>query len=165
MLFYRRVTRHLGVFSQIFPRHRCFASRVINFKPLKIVSTQIRGQTLPSPPSGHPHPSPSSGHLPPIILAVKLSPLRPAFILLAGGQPHPSPPSGHLPPILLAVKLSPLRPAVILHPFWRPTSPFPTQRSSSTHPASGHTLPSSRRLETRDEIREMGNGRRETGGG
>ena len=87
-----------------------------------------------------------SCHLTPILLAVKLSPLRPAAILHpccqptsplpnqqswrsnsllstqrssstpAGGQPHPSPPSGHLPPILLVVKLSPLNPAVILHP-------------------------------------------------
>ena len=59
----------------------------------------------------------------------------------AGSKTLPSLPSGHPPP-LLATNLTPFCPAVILHPCWRPTSPLPTQRSSSTYPAGGQTLPS-----------------------
>ena len=103
-------------FHHFFLRHRCFASRFINFQLIKLVSQyalkywrsnsylsthqsssplQIKlssptysagGQTLLSPPSVHSHPSPSSGHLPPILLAVKLSPLHPAVIRT---PPHP----------------------------------------------------------------------------
>ena len=76
------------------------------------------GQTLPSQPSGHPSP----------LLSANLIPPHPAVILPT--------------PILLAVKLSPLSsqrssftPAV--------SQPHPSpQRSSSTHPAGGQTLPS-----------------------
>ena len=74
MLFYWRVTCHCSVFSKFSPRHPCFASSVINFQPLKLISMPILAhnagsQTLPSPPSGHPYPSPPSGLLPPILLA------------------------------------------------------------------------------------------------
>ena len=121
-------------FSTFFPRHRRSASRLINFKLLKLVSMPIRahttgGQILHSLPSGH-------------------------------LQPHPS--ISHLPPILLAVKLPPVCPAGTLHPCWWPTSPLPTQRSSSTHLASGQALPSPWRRETGDERRETGDERRET---
>ena len=89
----------------------------------------------------------------PPLLAVKLTPPRPAVILhhfwrsnspfptqqssstTSGGQIHPSPPSGHPSP-LVVVKLTPLRPAVILHHFWRSNSPLPAQWSFST-PACG----------------------------
>ena len=61
----------------------------------------VGGQTLPSP---------HSVHLPPILLAVKLSPPE-------------------SPQAVMAVKLSLLRQAVIFHPCWRPSSPLPTWQS------------------------------------
>ena len=86
MLFYRRITSHRGVFSNKFPASMPFRVTRHKLSALKLVSTPIHahtasGQTLPSPPIGQPHPSPPSGHLPPILLAVKLSPLRPVVIL------------------------------------------------------------------------------------
>ena len=127
-------TRHIFVdasrvtaifFRNFSPRNRRFASSVINFQLLKLVSTPIRahtadGQTLPSPPSDYPHPSPPSGHLPPFLLAGKLCPLRPAVILI---PPHPvvilQPSSWRLN--------SPhaLRLSVILHPYWWSSSTPP----------------------------------------
>ena len=122
-------------FPKFFPRHRRSASRLINFKLLKLVSMPIRahttgGQILHSLPSRH-------------------------------LQPHPS--ISHLPPILLAVKLPPVCPAGTLHPCWWPTSPLPTQRSSSTHLASGQALPSPWRREMRDGIQETRDEKRDTG--
>ena len=89
--------------------------------------TPVGCQHHPSPPSGHLPPlllavkfSQPSGH-PPYLLAVKLTPLRPAVILHtcrrptsplsaqlsssipAGSQPHPSQPISHLPSLLLKV--------------------------------------------------------------
>ena len=125
----------------------------------------------------------------------------------AGGQSHPSPPCGHLPLLLLAVQFIPPCPTVILHPYcWRSNSPlsaqwsssnpagsqpqnFPTQRTSSTPPASsqlhlsprlywcfkgravkrwgglwrGETRDGRRGRETRDEWWETGNWRRGMG--
>ena len=110
----------------------CFASRVLNVQLLNLFQRQY---TL-------------------TLLAVKLSLLRPAVILLhpccrptsplpnqwswrsnfpLSAQPRrqPTSPSGHLPPILLVVKLSPLSSVVILRPCCQPTSPIPTP---SGHP-------------------------------
>ena len=144
-----------------------FNVRRLQFSALKtcfpIRAHTAGSQTLPSPPSGHPHPSPSSGHPPPTLLEVKLSPLRLVVILHpSGGKPHPYPPSGHLPSILLAVKLSPILPAVIFHPCWRPTSTLPTKRSSSIHSGGQpHPSPGDRRRETGDKRREMKDRRRD----
>ena len=140
-------TSHFFVAASRVAASCCFinASRVINFQLLKPVSTPMHartaaGQTLPSPPSGHPPP----------LLAANLTPPHPAVILHprcqpisslstqrssstpAGGQSHSSLPSSHLPPILLAVKLSPPQ-----HRSWRSNSPFSAQRSwRSTSPLS-----------------------------
>ena len=59
------------------------------------------GQTLPSPPSGHPHPSHPADIFHPSCWRSN-SPLsaQRSSHPVDGGQPHPSPPIGHLPPIL-----------------------------------------------------------------
>ena len=119
MLFYRCVT--MVFFRNFYPSHRRFDSRVINFKLLKLVSRPILAHTaLAVKFSTLRHAlilTPPSGHLPPVLLAIKRSPLRPAVILTpthpsvilcsthpasstpAGGHPHPSPPSSYLLPI------------------------------------------------------------------
>ena len=121
MQLYRRFTRQRGVFSTFFPMSLPFRVTRHQFSALKtcfpIRAHTAGSQTLPSPPSSHPHPSPSSDHFPPILLAVKLYPLCSAVILntpypvvifhlfccrsnsrlsaqwssstSAGGQPHP----------------------------------------------------------------------------
>ena len=121
MQLYRRFTRQRGVFSTFFPMSLPFRVTRHQFSALKtcfpIRAHTAGSQTLPSPPSSHPHPSPSSDHFPPILLAVKLYPLCPVVILHFGwwptsplttqqsssyhpssGQTVPSPPSGHPPP-------------------------------------------------------------------
>ena len=72
-------------------------------------------QTYPSPPSSHPPPLLSANLTPPqpVVMAVKLSPLRPTAAAAhltqwsssthpAGGQTVPSQPSGHPSPLLSA---------------------------------------------------------------
>ena len=146
MLFYRRVTRHLGVFSQIFPasslfritRHKfsalktCFNAETRSNSPLSTQRSSsplpiqrsssthhAGGQTLPSPPSVHPPCWWPTSPLP----TQRSSSTHPA-----GGQTLPSQPSSHPSP-LLSANLTPPHLVVILHPCWRPTSPLHTQRS------------------------------------
>ena len=68
------------------------SSRVISF-PLWQPNSPLSAQQSSFTPAGsQPHPYPPSGHLPPILLAVKPSPLRPAVILHSCWQPtSPSP--------------------------------------------------------------------------
>ena len=143
MLLYRRVTA--VSFRHFFPRHRSFATFGINVQLLNLVSQPVRtqnigGQTLLSLPSGHTHPWPLPIQLllPPILLAVKLTPPNPAVIFHPSccGQTLPSPPSGHPPPLLLAVKTLP-------------------------YPSSGHPPP----LLAANLTPPHGDGRRETGDG
>ena len=77
-------TRHESLrcfFLHFCPHHHCFASRVIFFqmcnRKKNCVIKLIRAHTA----GGKPHPSPPSSHLPPLLLAVKLSPPHPAVIL------------------------------------------------------------------------------------
>ena len=68
------------------------SSRVINF-PLWQPNSPLSAQQSSFTPAGsQPHPYPPSGHLPPILLAVKPSPLaQQSSSTLAGSQPHPLP--------------------------------------------------------------------------
>ena len=122
-----------------------------------------------TPAGGQPHPSPPSGYVP-LLLVANLTPLHPALIFypscwqsnsplsaqqsfstspargqtlpsLSSSHPHPSSSSSHLPPLLVA-NLTPPHPVVMFHLCCWPTSPLPTQWSSSTHPAGSQTLPS-----------------------
>ena len=117
-------SRISGLFFRHFlSRHRRFASCVINFQLLKVKTCfPIRfhrawGQTLPSPPSGHPHPSPPSGQLPP---------MHPG-----GGQTLPSPPSGHPLPLL----------AVVFTPSTQRPSSTPSSGQIYPSPPNGHPPP------------------------
>ena len=84
MLFDRHVTRHRSVFFLHFFRVIAVSLTRYKFAAFKtcfpICANTAGCQTLPSQPSDHPHPSPPISHLPPILLAVKLSPQRPAVI-------------------------------------------------------------------------------------
>ena len=89
-----------------------------------------------STPTDQHRPSPTSGHPLPFLLAVILTPARPAVILIPCWRSSCT--------LLLAVIFTPARTAVILHPCWgwQSTSPFPIQRSNSTIPsATGHIHP------------------------
>ena len=186
MLFYRRVTRHHGVFLTFSPRHRLFASHVIIFQTrhkklsrykFSAVKTcfnaYTRSQPAPTPPSpavifypscwsagGQIHPSPRSGHPTPLIAAF-LTPPHPAVILYppSVSQINPSPAGGHPAPLLM-VNFTPLHPAVIPQPSpprGHPL-PLPTRQSSS----SGKLHFSSRLLVFQGEMGREGDGRRET---